>query len=175
MTPSPRNPLAPMPARIVAGLLLAFTVLGSLFAAGEAMDDPGGVTGALLVCSWLVPMVVTMGFAWRDPARTQPVLVALAVVLGVASVVAGLSGGWRDLEFERGPIRALVLLDFGGVLGVLALHRHRPAGMVLSALSAVLLVTTLFGAGSAPLRVLAVPLLAAGLLLWALPQRPPAR
>jgi hypothetical protein len=62
--------------RIALALMPAIGILGSVFIAGEAFDDPVGVEAALLVASWLVPLVVVSIAAWRSPDRTWPRLVA---------------------------------------------------------------------------------------------------
>ena len=72
-------------------------------------------------------------------------------------------------------IRAIVLLVFGGILGVLALHRARVSGQVLSGVATVMALSVLMGTRSQPLLLVALPLLVAGLLIWLIAPMSPSQ
>ena len=160
---------ASAPVRIVVGFLLAFTAFATLIVVAVAMTDPGGVEGAAIAALWGVPMLALMAFCWFRPVVAERVVVGLAVLVGVLVLVSVfVDDVARDLEDDHGPVRAIVLLALGGILGVLALHRPMTSGRTLTALGAVVFVTSLAGRGSRPLAVVVLPLLLAGVLIWVL-------
>jgi hypothetical protein len=61
---------------------------GSVFAAGYALDDPGGLAGAGLVAAWTVPVVGLGAFALLAPDRAATVLVADAENRQAESLIA---------------------------------------------------------------------------------------
>ena len=71
-------------------MMIGFALLGGLFIAGYAFEDPGGSEGFLLVASWAVPMVVLSILAWQKPNFVKPVLlifVALALIANILTLV----------------------------------------------------------------------------------------
>lgn len=161
--------------RISIGMVLVFTVLGGMFTAGYALDDPGGAVGIALVASWLVPMLVLSWFAWRAPLRTLPwLVVACLVPVGLAVYSAVDVPGFRDAMDDLGPVPAIALLVLGPP--IVLLGRVRP--LVAAGLAAVVTIVApvIMVAGGAfadggrpavpPSTVVAgFPLLVAGVLL----------
>ena len=87
---------------------ILFSILAGLFAAGYAMDDPGGLAGFGLVLLIFVPMLLGSLLAWRLPGiayRILLVVTALAVGFGVWQLIDPVS--LVDIENEYGPISAI--------------------------------------------------------------------
>ena len=74
-------------AKFALWMMLGFAVLGGLFIAGYALEDPGGTEGALLVASWAVPLVVLSILAWKKPYLTKPLLINFAGAAVLANVL----------------------------------------------------------------------------------------
>jgi hypothetical protein len=175
MGPEVVEVLATVLIRISIAMVLGFTVLGGVFTAGYALDDPGGAAGVALVASWLVPLLVLSWFAWRAPLRTLPWLVAACLVpLGLAVWSAFDTPGFRDALDEVGPVPAVALIVLGPP--IVLLGRVRP--LVAAGLAAVVtvLAPVIMVAGGAlaeggrpavpPSTVVAgFPLLVAGVLM----------
>jgi hypothetical protein len=90
---------------VLAGL---FTVLASLFTAGYAMDDPGGLAGLALVATWFVPILIGIWLAVRMPDLAFRILVGIAlltVAIGVWQLLDPHTV--RDWEFANGPVLAV--------------------------------------------------------------------
>ena len=106
---------------VFAGL---FTVLASLFTAGYAMDDPGGLRGLALVASYLVPTLIGIWLAVRMPDLAFRILVGialLAVAIGVWQLIDPRTV--HDWEFANGPI--LAIASFATMLPLALTARHR--------------------------------------------------
>lgn len=149
--------------------MLALGVLGTLFTAGETFDDPGGAAAVGLVASWLVPLIVVSVAAWRWPDRTGPLLVAATVVLLVlAAWFVADPSAWRSVEDDTGPVRAIAAFALAIPVAVHAFHRPRVGGTLLLVIALGPLVIGTFAsgrnAGGAATRLLAVPLVIAGVL-----------
>lgn len=74
-------------AKFALWMMLGFAVLGGLFIAGYALEDPGGSEGALLVAAWAVPLVVLSILAWKKPDLTKPLLFIFAGAAVLANVL----------------------------------------------------------------------------------------
>jgi len=159
--------------RIVAVGLLTFVAWCALFITGETLDDPGGWAGVGYVAIWMVPMLgLSALVVWR-PRTAVPVLTVLTLAVAAVLILGGIrSWGLARLEDRRGPIRAIAMVALAGPLGVLGWARPMNAGRLLSALGAAALVSTAVAARSAPLMIFGVPMLVAGVLLWALAPDP---
>jgi hypothetical protein len=136
---------APKLLRYAAFTLMAlFGLLGTLFVAGYAFEDPGGWAAVTMTAVWVVPMVVMAGFALRRPEAAQPVLVGVAVVVGVFTVLdetVGIIPGDR-----WGPVAPVVVFAVGVVLAFLGLHRAKLAGLLMTGLALTQLVAVVAGA-----------------------------
>ena len=156
--------------RLGLGLLLGFSGLAILFAAGETMGDPGGWKGMMLVGVWVVPMLGLALLAWQRPDRVERLLVILvAGAIAVDVWAAFAPHGWRSLEGGLGPVRAIVALALVGALTVFVPQRRVEAARLLLALGLVPLVLAQLrpGTGSAPLSAVSTPVVVAGGLLVA--------
>ena len=123
-------------------VMTAVGVLGSLLAAGYALDDPGGGYGAALVAAWTLPMVGLGALALLAPDRAAPVLAGLTyALLTFAALDAVLGIVPTD---EVGPAVSLAVLALAVALGCLGLHRPALAARLL--LTTVLVVAALVGA-----------------------------
>lgn len=90
---------------VLAGL---FTVLMSLFTAGYAMDDPGGLAGLALIATWLVPMLIGVWLAVRRPELAYRILLAitlLTIAVGCWQLVDPRT--LHEWEFTNGPVVAI--------------------------------------------------------------------
>lgn len=114
------------------GIVIVLGVLGTAFIAGETFDDPGGWAAVGLVTSWLVPMLALCVLAWTRPSAATPVLAVLtALIVAMSLWLAVQPGGWRSVEDDVGPIRALAAFAVVVPLGLLGWRRPRPAGVML--------------------------------------------
>jgi hypothetical protein len=146
-------------AMVLAGL---FGLLAVLFAVGETFVDPGGWQAVGLTSLWLVPLVLLLVLALTRPSAAQPALEALTVIwVGLALWSAVAPQSWRAFENSNGPIRALACLALMLPVAALGWRRPLPAGVMLLVIG----VAPTLAAGSAPLRVMAVPTVVVGALL----------
>ncbi|HET7724159.1 MAG TPA: hypothetical protein VFK68_05945 [Propionibacteriaceae bacterium] len=164
-------------------LMILWTAAFGLFAAGYALEDPGGVPGALMVA---VPAAVVVLLAllalWR-PTWASPVFVVLvAAVLAVAVLDTFRLGFDRNVV---GPVGAVSDLVVAAGLAFLGLRRSKLAGLLLVVLSlgtfGILMARTVgagpdrpplsailtgsSGVGLVPMLVIGVLFLVAGFLL----------
>lgn len=118
--------------RLGFGIMAGFSLVGGLFIAGEAFDDPGGAAAVRLVLAWLVPLLVLVAMV-VFAARWGPwVLAGLTVVMVVASVLFAVDPArWRTMEDQVGPVRAIAVFVLAAALGVLGLNRTALAGWLL--------------------------------------------
>ncbi|WP_285243660.1 hypothetical protein [Pseudarthrobacter sp. fls2-241-R2A-127] len=150
--------------RTAAVLMTAFTVLAAAFIGGEAMDQPGGMAGLVMILTWLGPMLVLAALAWFWPAGTIPLLVALSAGLVAAGVWFALDPAVaRSLQDANGPVVAVGVVALAFPAAVLGLKRPNPAGWLLVGLGTLPLLITFLGR-SGPAASLAaasaVPLIA---------------
>lgn len=163
------TPRAPATRIVALTLMLALGVLATLFTAGEAFEDPGGAEAFGLVASWLVPLVIVSAAAWRWPDHLGPLLFAATVVL-LALAVWNLADpdAWRRVEDGTGPVRAIAAFALAIPVAVHAFHRPRLGGALLLVIALGPLVLGAFAqgrnAGAAATRLLAVPMVIAGVL-----------
>lgn len=114
-------------------LMILWSAAFGLFAAGYALEDPGGLSGAVIVG---VPAAVVLLLAvlalWR-PGWAAPVFVILtALAIAVAVADAFRIGFDRNLV---GPLGAVSSLVVAAGLGFLGLSRTKLAGLLLVILS----------------------------------------
>lgn len=158
--------------------MMAFGLLGTLFVAGYALTDPGGLTGIGMTAAWVLPMVALAGLALLRPETGAPVLTfATALVLGftVVDSVAGVVP--RD---DVGPVAAITVFALAVALAALGLHRAKLAGLLMTTTALVQLGATALGAwvhgvGEGPgpgallgssSGVVVLPVLLAGTAFW---------
>lgn len=105
-------------------------VLFGLFAAGYALEVPGG---AGLVALYAVPMILLSGLAVWRPDWAWPVLAVLVVVvIGVGVADTFRIGIDRNVS---GPVGAISQLAVGFALAFLGLRRAKTAGLLLVVLA----------------------------------------
>lgn len=158
--------------------MMAFGLLGTLFVAGYALDDPGGLTGLGMTAAWVLPMLVLTGLALRHPETGAPVLTfATVLVLGFTVVDSLLGIVPRD---DVGPVAAITVLALAVALAALGLHRAKLAGVLMVTVALVQLGATVLGVltraggdgpGPGPLLggssgVVVLPVLVAGAMFW---------
>ena len=121
--------------RVTMILMLGFFVIGSLFAGGYAMQDPGGTAGLLLIAEWVVPAVILAVLAWRKSPFALPLLVvATAGVVAVALLDARDPMAWQQTWDQRGPVLAVSGFSLSMALAVYGRYqRTRLAGALLVA------------------------------------------
>jgi hypothetical protein len=115
-------------------LAALFAVFGTAFIVGEALTDPGGVSGLMISAAWCVPMAALAVYALLRPASAVAVLMPVAVF--VASFVL-IDGAFGILPRDAvGPVGAIAVFAVAVPLGFLAAHRPVPAGWLLLLLGA---------------------------------------
>jgi hypothetical protein len=138
------------------GLMVAFVVLGSLFVAGYAFDDPGGWAAVGLVALWLVPMLVLVGVAARWPSVAVWVMAGALVLFAAYSIWYALdTQWWRDVMDDVGPVLGISTFVLALPLAVLGLHRQLTAGLLLVAAAVIPYVAFLVSVSDEPWRGIA--------------------
>jgi hypothetical protein len=127
--------------RVAFAAYAVFAVLASAFAAGYALDDPGGLAGAALVAAWLVPMLLLSALALvrgsTGAALASPVTALAVLVLTLMAVTT-------NLVPERwGPVGAMLCLVVGTFLACLGLSRPGYAAVRLVVLAVATLLTVM--------------------------------
>lgn len=158
--------------------MMAFGLLGTLFIAGYALDDPGGLTGLGMTAAWVLPMLVLAGLALLRPETGGPVLTfATVLVLGFTVVDSLLGIVPRD---DVGPVAAITVFALAVALAALGLRRAKLAGVLMVTLALVQLGATVLGvlvraAGEGPgpgamlggsSGVVVLPVLVGGAMFW---------
>jgi hypothetical protein len=110
---------------------VVFGALAGLFIAGEALSDPGGSSGALMVAAWAVPLAALIVLALVRPETGQQVLVG---VTALAVLVTLVQATVTMFPREWGPLSAVVTYVAGIAAGCLGLHRPRAAAGMLATL-----------------------------------------
>lgn len=130
--------------RYVAFTLMAlFGLLGGLFVAGYAFEEPGGWAAVGLTASWVLPMAALSVFALLRPTTAAPVFVWVTAGVALATLADSLFGVVpRD---DWGPVLAVIVFSTGVSLAFLGLHRPALAGLLMVALGLVQLVATALG------------------------------
>lgn len=158
--------------------MMAFGLLGTLFVAGYALTDPGGLTGIGMTAAWVLPMVALTGLALVRPETGAPVLTFATVLVLGFTVVDGVVGVVpRD---DVGPVAAITVFALAVALAALGLHRAKLAGVLMVTTALVQLAATVLGAvvhqvGAGPgpgallgssSGVVVLPVLLAGAAFW---------
>lgn len=135
MTPHARHLIR----KITLAFMLGFFVLGSLFAGGYAMEDPGGAKGLLIIAEWVVPTLLVAALAWRKSPLTLPILLIGTVGVVVTSLLEARDPmGWQRIWDQRGPLLAVSGFSVSIALTVYGYYlRTRLAGALLIAACAV--------------------------------------
>ena len=130
--------------RYVAFTLMAlFGLLGTMFVAGYAFEDPGGWAAVAMTAAWVVPMVGLAGFALRRPEAAEPVLIGVTVAVGLFAVLDEALGIIPSDDW--GPVTAIVVFGVGVVLAFLGLHRAKIAGVLMTGLALTQLLAIIAG------------------------------
>ena len=146
---------------------ILFSLLAGLFAAGYAMDDPGGLAGFGLVLLIFGPMVLGSLLAWRLPGIAFPILLVVTVLaagFGVWNLIDPLS--LVDIENRYGPISAIGSFITMVPLALVWRYRAWPAVLMLVVIAAAGLLPEFrgpFHLGSS--AAAALPMLLEGVLL----------
>ena len=158
--------------------MMAFGLLGTLFVAGYALDDPGGLTGIGMTAAWVLPMVTLGALALVRPDTGAPVLTFATVMVLGFTLVDGIVGVVpRD---DVGPVAAITVFALAVALAALGLHRAKLAGVLmvttaLVQLGATFLSAVVNGVGEGPgpgallgssSGVVVLPVLVAGAAFW---------
>ena len=165
------QPRAAALTRTGAVLMAVFTVFGGAFIGGEAMDEPGGTAGLLMILAWAAPMLILAVLAWFWPSGTAPLLLALTAALFAVSVWFALDPATaRSFQDANGPVIAVGVVALAFPAAVLGLKRTGLAGWLLLTLGALPLLITIIGR-SGPAASLAaasvVPLITGAIYLVA--------
>ena len=153
--------------RIGFGVVAFITALFGLFLAGETFTDPGGWKAIGLIAAWAIPLAALAALAWYRPgwaARLFAVLVA--AVIGLSGWFAADPQGWRAVEDQHGPIRAIISFVLAAAVAPLGLKRTAQAGVLLLVLGVVPVVVSSLGSqlGFPSLAVVSSAPLIAGVL-----------
>ena len=158
--------------------MMAFGLLGTLFVAGYALDDPGGLTGIGMTAAWVLPMVTLGALALVRPDTGAPVLTFATVMVLGFTLVDGIVGVVpRD---DVGPVAAITVFALAVALAALGLHRAKLAGVLMVTTALVQLGATVLsavvhsvGEGPGPgallgssSGVVVLPVLVAGAAFW---------
>lgn len=158
--------------------MTVFGLLGTLFVAGYAFEDPGGVTAVWMTAAWVLPMVALAGLALLRPETGGPVLTfATVLVLGFTVIDSVVGIVPRD---DVGPVAAITVFALAVALAALGLHRAKLAGVLMVATALGQLGATALGVlvhetGDGPglgallgtsSGVVVVPVLVAGAAFW---------
>lgn len=113
-------------AKFALWMMLGFAVLGGLFIAGYALEEPGGNEGALLVASWAVPLVVLPFLAWKKTEWIKPLLWVFAAAALLANIFTLISPEkyWSFFNTE-GPWLGIGSFVFTVVATVYGYHADR--------------------------------------------------
>lgn len=158
--------------------MMAFGLLGTLFVAGYALDDPGGLTGIGMTAAWVLPMATLGALALVRPDTGAPVLTFATVMVLGFTLVDGIVGVVpRD---DVGPVAAITVFALAVALAALGLRRAKLAGVLMVVTALVQLGATVLGAvvhgvGEGPgpgallgssSGVVVLPVLVAGAAFW---------
>lgn len=121
-------------------LMVLFGLLGGLFTAGYAFEDPGGWGAVLMTVGWVLPMLALIVYALVRKEAAGPVFVAVTAIVGLFTVLDSLLEVIpRD---DWGPVLAVGVFSLGVALAFLGLYRARMAGVLMVALAFVQLAAT---------------------------------
>jgi hypothetical protein len=109
--------------------MAVFGLLGGLFVAGYAFEDPGGWAAVGMTALWLLPLVALSVFALLRPEAAAPVFVWVTVAVGLFTPADSLFGLIpRD---EWGPVAVVGVFALSVALAFLGLHRAGLAGLLM--------------------------------------------
>jgi hypothetical protein len=148
-------------------LMAVFTIVGALWIAAEAFDDPGGWQAAGMTAAWLVPLIGLSLVAWyRDAWATVVLTVLTTSAIGLNVWVIADPEWWRSFENDHGPVRAITSFALAAPVAVHGRTRPLPSGVLLLALAVLPMVMSAVGgvAGLGSLSVVSLPILATGVL-----------
>lgn len=134
-------------------MMALFGLVGGMFVAGYAFDDPGGWTAVGLTALWLVPLLGLSAFALLRPEPAGPVFVVVTAVVLLFTLADSAFGIVpRD---DVGPVAAVTVFALGVALAFLGLHRARLAGLLMVVAALVQLTATVIavavqGGGEGP-------------------------
>jgi hypothetical protein len=116
-------------------LMALFGLLGGLFVAGYAFEDPGGWDAVLMTAGWVLPTAALSIYAVVRKAAAGPVFVAVTGFVALSTVLDSLLEVVpRD---DWGPVLAIGVFSLGVALAFLGLYRASLAGLLMVALALV--------------------------------------
>lgn len=111
------------------GLMALFGLLGGLFVAGYAFEDPGGWVAVAMTAAWVVPLAALAGFGLLRPEQAGPLFVGVTAVVCAFTLADAVFGVIpRD---AWGPVAAVTVFALGVALAFLGLHRAGLAGLLM--------------------------------------------
>src|SRR5512139_349132 len=130
--------------RYVAFTFMAlFGLLGGLFVAGYAFEDPGGWAAVGMTALWVVPVVGMSVLALLRPEAAAPVFVAATALVAVFTFADSAFGIIpRD---DVGPVAAITVFALVVALAFLGLRRPGLAGLLMIVAALSQLVATVVG------------------------------
>lgn len=132
-------------AKFALWMMIGFAVLGGLFIAGYALEDPGGTEGAILVGSWAIPMLVLSVLAWKKISLVKPILLVFVALALIANVITiAFPDQYLTFFNTEGPWLGVGSFAFTVVATVYGYHSDRKlAGLLLLVVTLVPFVATL--------------------------------
>jgi hypothetical protein len=128
---------------IAFSLMVLFGLLGGLFVAGYAFEDPGGWTAVLMTVGWVLPMLALVVYALVRKEAAGPVFIAVTVFVGLSTVLDSLlTIVPRD---SWGPVLAIGVFSLGVALAFLGLYRTSLAGLLMVVLAVVQVAAMVLG------------------------------
>lgn len=110
-------------------IMTLFGLLGGLFVAGYAFEDLDTWVAIGATAAWFVPTVALSVFALLRPDAAAPMLLGVAVVVGLMTV---LDAAFHFVDIDAaGPVVAIGVFATAVALGFLGLHRSGFAGLLL--------------------------------------------
>lgn len=126
-------------------MMALFGLVGGLFVAGSAFEEPGGWAAVGLTALWVLPLVGLSLLALFRAETAGPVFVAVSAAVGLFTLADAAFGIVpRD---AWGPVAAIAVFTLGVALAFLGLHRARLAGLLLLLVALAQLVATVVGIG----------------------------
>ena len=128
---------------IAFSLMVLFGLLGGLFVAGYAFEDPGGWNAVLMTAGWVLPMLALVVYALVRKEAAAPVFIAVTVFVGLSTVLDSLlTMVPRD---SWGPVLAIGVFSLGVALAFLGLYRTSLAGLLMVVLAVVQVAAMVLG------------------------------
>lgn len=115
--------------------MVLFGLLGGLFIAGYAFEDPGGWDAVVMTAGWVLPMLALVAYALVRKEAAGPVFIVVTAFVGLSAVLDSLlSVVPRD---DWGPVLAISVFSLGVALAFLGLYRTSLAGLLMVVLAVV--------------------------------------